>query len=145
MNNNPFERGPTRPDNMEDNNPYHQYSRLGGIINEKDYESALARAKNTTALDKAEVRQAERIANFSGIELHNAEDTIDQRIILYGILRSDAKPEEIEHHHSQMSDQRLFAEALRMLGDIDSLNKLIKAYPNISFNYHEEDENKKAA
>ena len=30
-----------------------------------------------------------------------------------------------------MSDQKLFAEALRMLGDADSLKKLIEAHPNI--------------
>jgi len=44
------------------------------------------------------------------------------------------RPEDIEHHHSQMSDQRLFAETLRMLGDVASLGKLIEAYPSISFN-----------
>lgn len=138
-----LERGPTVPGNTEDKKSYHRYWELGGIINEKDYESALTRAENTTALNKTQIMQAEGIAKFAGIELHNTKDTVDQRIILYGILRSDDKPKEVKDHHSQMSDQRIFAESLRMLGDIDSLNKLIKAYPNISFKYHEEEEGEK--
>jgi hypothetical protein len=64
--------------------------------------------------------------------LRNTENTIDQRTILYATLRSDVAPKEVEHHHSQMSDQRLFAEVLRMLGDVESLDKMIEAYPNIS-------------
>ena len=120
-------------DAEKENNCYERYQELGGIINEKDYESALARAKNTTTLDITLIKQLEFIAHIAGIELHNTKDTIDQRTILYGILRTDTKPEGVKYHHSQMSDQRLFAEVLRMLGDVDSLNKLINAYPNISF------------
>ena len=147
MNKNPFEKGPIAPDNTKKNKSYHQYWELGGIINEKDYESALTRAKNTPALDAARTKQAEEIAKFAGIKLDNTKDGIDQRIILYEILRSDTKPEEVTSHHSQMSDQRLFVEALRMLGDVESLDKMIKAYPNISFIYHEKEEyeEKKAA
>ena len=74
------------------------------------------------------IEQAERMAEFAGIELHDTKDAIDQRTMLYGILRADAKPEEAKYHHSQMSDQRLFAEVLRMLGDTDALGKLINAY-----------------
>lgn len=121
-------------DPSEKNN-YQQYLELGGIINEKDYEDALTRAQKTATLDKARIRQAENIAKFAGIELHKTEGSIDQRIILYGILRSDVRPEGIEHHHSQMSDQRIFVETLRMLGDAESLDKMIKKYPNISFEY----------
>ena len=147
MNKNPFEKNLAASDNIKENKSYRQYWESGGIINEKDYESILTRARNTTTLDETRIKQAEGIAKFAGIELNNTEDGIDQRIILYGILRSDIKPEEVKSHHSQMSDQRLFAEALRMLGDVESLDKMIKAYPNISFIYHEEEEHeeKKAA
>lgn len=134
-----FERGPIGPDNTKDKKSYHQYWELGGIINEKDYKNALARAKNTTTIDKIQIKQAKGIAKFAGIELHNTENAIDPRIILYGILRSDVAPMEVTSHHSQMSDQCLFVEALRMLGDVESLNKMIRAYPNISFKYHEEE------
>ncbi len=122
-------------DPTKENNSYGRYQKLGGIINKKDYESTLARVKNTVALNATLVKQLEHIAEFTGIELHNIKNTIDQRIILYVILRADIKSkEEAEYHHSDMSDQRLFAEVLRMLGDVDSLNKLINAHPNIVFN-----------
>ena len=119
---------------LEEKN-YQRYLELGGIINEKDYDSALERSENITTLKETLIRQAEKIAESTGIELHNTEGAIDQRIILYGILRDDVRPEEVEHHHSQMSDQRIFVEALRMLGDTESLDKMIKRYPNISFRY----------
>ena len=119
-------------------NSYQRYVELGGIINEKDYRGALDRVKDTTTLDKALISQAENIAERAKIILRNSEDTLDPKIILYGILRADTAPEGTKYHHSQMSDQRLFAEALRMLGDADSLEKLIKAHPNISFKYKKE-------
>ncbi len=115
---------------MEEN--YQNYKGLGGIINEGDYQSALARAKNTTTLEDRLVRQSELIARVAKIELNNTKDSLDRRTILYGVLRSD-KPKGVKYHHCQMSDQRLFAEALRMLGDVDSLNKLVNTHPNISF------------
>lgn len=134
MNKKLLEKGADMQDALEENS-YQQYLELGGIINEKDYKYALARAQKTTTLSEARIRQAENIVKFAGIELHNTEGAIDQRIMLYGILRSDVRPEGIKHHHSQMSDQRIFVEALRMLGDIESINKMIKKYPNISFEY----------
>lgn len=111
---------------------YQQYQELGGIINEEDYKSALARAKDATARDKTRIAQAENIAQRAGITLENSEDALDPRTVLYGVLRRDRKPG-VKYHHSQMNDQRLFAEALRMLGDAESLKKLIEAHPNISF------------
>ncbi len=119
----------------QDENSYQHYTEIGGIINEKDYQRVLTRSKHTTTLNKFSIAQAEGIARISGIVLHNSKDSLDPRTIVYGILRSDTKSkEEAEYHHSDMSDQRLFAEALRMLGDTDSLEKLIVAHPNISFN-----------
>lgn len=111
-------------------NKYEQYRSLGGVINEEDYQSALDRIKGTVSLDKNLISQAGGIARASDIELHNLGGQLDPRVILYGILRTDTNPN-AEYHHSQMSDQKLFAEALRMLGDEDSLQKLIVAHPNI--------------
>ena len=135
--NNIIEMGPSAPDNAQEKS-YREYLELGGIINEKDYTSAFERAENVTTLNKIFIKQAENIARFAGIELHNTENTTDQRTILYATLRSDFAPKEVEHHHSQMSDQRLFAEVLRMLGDVESLDKMIEAYPNISLGDHGE-------
>jgi hypothetical protein len=147
MNNNLFEMGPVGPGSTKDKRSYQQYHDLGGIINEKDYESALARAGSMTAPDKARIAQAKGIADFAGIKLLKETEggVIDPIIILYGILRSDVQPKEIKYHHQQMTDQRIFAEALRMLGDVDSLDTLIKAYPNIFKEEEDEEELKKAA
>lgn len=118
MNKELLEQGVDVQDTPEKNN-YQRYVELGGIINEKDYESALIRARNTTTIpDKITIGQAEGIAKKAGIELHSTEDVIDQRIILYGIME-DIRPEKVMD-----SDWRLFREALRILEDTDALNKL---------------------
>ena len=127
------------PENLENN--YQRYLELGGIINEKDYQNALDRMNNTRILDKKSpeirnsIQQVVNMARYAKIELNDSEDVHDPKILLYVILRLDIKPEDVEYHHSQMSDQRIFGEVLRMLGDADLLDKLIKAYPNISFKY----------
>ena len=143
MNSNVFEIYP----NKKEEESYHRYRKLGGIINEQDYKSALARAESVATFDKTRRTQAEGIARFAKIELHNVEGVIDPRIKLYVILRGDVRPEGVKHHHDEMSDQRLFAEALRMLGDAESLDKMIEAYPNISLGDHgkSREEYKKAA
>ena len=105
---------------------YGEYVKLGGIINEKDYLSALSRAKNAKEVNPSIRVQAESMGRASGITL------TDRELALYAILREDTNPDPKEkYHHSQMSDQRLFAEALRMLGDTESLRKLISRHPNI--------------
>ena len=119
-------------------NCYQRYQELGGIINENDYRSALLRAINASTLNKTRTAQAENIARVSGIELYGTEDNPNPITILYGVLRADIRPEKVRHHHSQMCDQNLFAEALRMLGDVDALNKLIHAHPHISFDWKRE-------
>ncbi|MEK7608448.1 MAG: hypothetical protein AAB495_02625 [Patescibacteria group bacterium] len=112
---------------------YEKYKSLGGIINEKDYQSALDRAEKTTTLDRPHFAEAEVIAKVSGIALYSSSGSLDPRVALYGVLRGDTNPAGEKYHHSQMVDQRLFAEVLRMLGDEDSLQKLIAAHPNIAF------------
>lgn len=108
---------------------YEHYVELGGIINEEDYRSALTRATNTFVLEKPTISQAEGMARFSGVSLDNSKK-LDEVTVLYGVLRSDLKPG-AEYHHGQMSDQKLFAETLRMLDRPEDLNKVIKTYPNI--------------
>ncbi|MBI2637811.1 MAG: hypothetical protein HYW88_02830 [Candidatus Sungbacteria bacterium] len=132
-----------KEDNFEENSEmreatkesvgHQRYVALGGIINEVDYTDALSRIKSPFMPSKAEIQEAENIGKFAGIELHNTKNVVDKTTMLYAVLRNDSKPEGVTYHHSQMSDQRLFAETLRMLGDADSLKKLISAYPNISF------------
>ena len=115
----------------EDENNYSSYQKLGGVINEKDYLSTQLRAKFETTPSASTVAQVEVMARVAGIELHTQSGAADERIILYGILRADNKPADVEHHHAQMGDQQLFAEALKMVGDSDSLAKLIASHPAI--------------
>ena len=125
---------------------YRRYLELGGIINETDYQSAIDRMDRMRLLEGmgpqvrsseilSRVEQAKGIARYSGIELSDSGDIPDPRIVLYVILRGDTRPEGVRHHHSRMSDKRIFGEVLRMLGDIDSFDKLVKAHPHISFKY----------
>ncbi len=130
----------SKKNNEEQSHSYDEYKNLSGIINEQDYNSVLARLKNTTTIDETRKAQAKGIARFAGIELlDETKGVADPKIILYGILRSDVRFEGVLRHHDEMSDQRLFAEALRMLGDAESLKKMIEAYPNI---YLGDDKNK---
>lgn len=110
---------------------YLSYKNLGGLINETDYVSALARQKENGSADASSVSQSVTMAKHAGIEIDPVTAKDDPRVILYHILRNDKKPEGAEYHHSQMSDQELFAEALRMSGDEESLSKLTAALPNI--------------
>jgi len=123
---------------------YRHYLELGGIINETDYQNAIDRMYSTHMLERKDpqvrssIMQVWIMAEYSGIRLNNLEDVSDSRIVLYVILRGDVESDGVKYHHSQMSDQRIFGEVLRMLGDTDSFSKLVKAYPHISFEYERE-------
>ena len=106
---------------------FERYKQSGGIINFKDYDSAMRRKIETITASDTYMAQVETMADLAGIELKNTKDAIDPRVKLYGILRSDKKPKDVKEHHSDMSIQSLFAEVLRMEGDTESLKKLIKA------------------
>lgn len=108
---------------------YERYLELGGIINEEDYLKAMCRMEQTTILRKCLISQAEHIAKITGIRLQNFKGELDPTTILYGVLRTDQNPD-AKYHHGQMSDRQLFAEALKMLDQPESLAKLIQAYPN---------------
>lgn len=111
---------------------YRRYRELGGIIDEANYRKALARVGHTTRLIDTLVVQARLIARVAGITLDNSGGYLNAATILYGVLRTDLNPG-TQYHHSQMCDQRLFAEALRMLDCPDLLAKVIEAHPNICF------------
>src|SRR3989344_6426129 len=123
-----YKEGSDMRDGEQKKDTYAQYKELRGIINKNDYESALERSAETDMVSDAAMKQVEDMAKFAGIELKSEEGANDPRVKLYAILRSDSKPENVQHHHSQMSDQRLFAEVLRILRDTKALNKLIGAY-----------------
>ena len=113
----------TSKENKKENTRYQQYLASGGIMNEKEYESALARADSAGRApgtpEKELGKEPGNMAKFAGIKLRNTEDVLDKRTAWYRVLRAGS---------SQMYDQRLFAEVLRMLEDKDALKKLIAAY-----------------
>lgn len=111
---------------------YERYLELGGLINEGDYLKAMCRMEQTTTLEKCLIYQAEYIARTTGIRLQNVKGELDPTTILYGVLRTDQNPD-AKYHYGQMCDQQLFAEALRMLDQPESLARLIQAYPNTRF------------
>ena len=109
---------------------YEEYHKLGGIINEGVYRSAMERAGDPATLpDETLVIQAKNIARVSG--MHFTKDELREVIALYGVLRNDLDPG-AEFHHGQMSDERLVAEALRMLNHPGQLKKLMGTYPHQS-------------
>ena len=145
MENNHLERGSEElevVEDVEEKESYRHYQELGGNINEDDYKNALEKAETMPTVNKFRIKEAEEIARFSEIELRSTKEALDRKIILYGILREDIPPEGFKHPNSQ-SDQIIFAEALRMLEDISSLNKMIKFYPHISFDYQEGEKQEK--
>lgn len=117
---------------------YLGYQKRGGIINEVDYRNAMEKTEQiinsngTLVIRREHVVQANLIAQVAGITLENSEGHPDKVTTLYGVLRTDSNPG-AKHHHRQMCDQRLFAEALRMLDYPVLFVKVIEAHPNINF------------
>ncbi|MBI2023703.1 hypothetical protein HYT01_04050 [Candidatus Giovannonibacteria bacterium] len=117
-------------------NTYERYREMGGIINEKEHQNVLNSSKKIPPFAKRSQKEKERIlqvteiANRSGIELNNPEGGLDPRVEQYLALRDFDIPGGT-NHHGQMPDQQLFAEALRISGDEDSLKKLMEMHPNI--------------
>ena len=112
---------------------FENYRNAGGILSEADYTSALTRMKEKRTMNPSSLLQAEDMATKAGITLQDPQQGIDPRVALYAILQGDFKlgPGSDKNHYSRMSDQPLFAEVLRMLGDAESLTKFQNAYPNI--------------
>jgi hypothetical protein len=113
---------------IKSNYGYEEYKALGGIINEVDYARAIKKAEETASADEMSFQQARVLARSAEIEIL---ENNDPRVVLYSILRNDQNISGAEYHHSQMSDQKLFAEALRISGDEESLGKFTDALPHI--------------
>lgn len=119
---------------------YRDYKIASGQFfkNETDYSSAIARAGGKKTIDSHTLAQAQIMARVAGITLEDPKEGIDQLVALYEVLaelranRNLDPKEKDKYNWSKMdSDQRLFAEALRMLGDSESLAKFLAAHPHI--------------
>ncbi|MBI2120028.1 MAG: hypothetical protein HYT94_00190 [Parcubacteria group bacterium] len=109
-----------------ENNPYEKYKALGGIINEADYTNALEQAEQNVSVGEMTLLHARSLMRRAGIDVEG-DISKNPIVLLYGVLRSDKNLSGAEYHHSDMSDQNLFAEALRMLGESDALEKFMRA------------------
>lgn len=96
---------------------------LGGTLSQEEYEDVLKSAAEGRTFNLARTSQANFMAETSGITLS------PETVTVYGILR-DERPDPAKEY-SGMSDQKLLAEALRIVGDTDSLTTFIEKYPNI--------------
>ena len=119
----------------EQEHRYKKYLESSWLINEAACEEALRRATDDVEFNKLDshskefcAKQAKMIADVSGI-------TLDSEVLcLYTVLRTDyVAKTEVEHHHSGLSDQKLFAEALRILGHKDALDKVMLAHQETVF------------
>jgi hypothetical protein len=96
---------------------YGEYLALGGILKKDDYVRVLEEAKDTREIEMT--AQAEVMAGAAGFEIND----FDKEAVLYGVLRRDTT-----HDYSHMSNQALFAEALKMSGN-KNVDKFIEANP----------------
>ena len=106
---------------------YELYLKLGGVSSKEDYESALHEA-DTSMPSAPSMMQAESMARHAKIELQ--KDGHGPVVKLYAALRNNKR-------YVHKSDQEVFAETLRMLGDADPLEKVTEAYKEIFSNYTE--------
>jgi len=107
---------------------YENYKASGGILSQAEYQSVLERAADSKNVPSVSTEaQATHMAQASEIVLS------PETVTIYGILRHDEKPSpDTKGHYSALSDQKLLAEALRLVGDERPLTTFIEKYPHIS-------------
>ncbi|GEM_PF-2510364 len=107
---------------------YKEYKALGGILDEMEYQDILGRIDSVrnTPLNSSTPLQAKSMASAAGITLS------PETIALYGVLRHYEEPNpDAKEHYSTLNDQKVLAEALRLVGDKDSLATFIETHPHI--------------
>lgn len=112
-----------RKENIRKGN-YEEYKALSGTLSQEEYWDVLKRAAEERNIFSKWSGHANSMARAAEITLS------PETVALYGILR-DEKPDPIKEHFSELSDQKLLAEALRIVGDTKSLEALIEKHPHI--------------
>ena len=107
--------------------PKHTIS-LYGPIDETNYLRVMESARRDTDADTTDIPYASMSENYASrfginIKALQTKTGIDLRC-LFGILRTDTDPGNMNYHGSQ-SDQALFMEALCMLGEDDSAKYML--------------------
>ena len=102
---------------------YEEYKNLGGILSPKEYEDVLKLAKEgkEAPSNSLSSEAATSMARVAGIALS------PETITLYEILSEERS--ELAKEREEMSDQKLLAEALRIVGNKSSLDKFIEKNP----------------
>ena len=140
----------------EESAHYQHYRELGGKLAQINFSRVLKEAKDRKMKAEAQevsvplsriktlataefIKQVGFIVENTGIELSEPH-ALDIRVLIFIILRTDPVPPDPEtdpakkgafnEHYTRMSDQQLFAEALRIAEDVESLKKLMKKYTN---------------
>jgi hypothetical protein len=109
-----------RKESPEEGN-YEQYKALGGTLSQEEYQDVLKRAEEGRNIYSRWSKDANSMARAAEITLS------PETVTLYGILR-DEKPDPAKEHYSELNDQKLLAEALRIVGDESSLGMFIKKF-----------------
>ncbi len=122
----------------ESRHTYTDYVSMGGRLDEENYARVMKKAEEesgagiTSSYARAQVAT---IADISGISLEHIRDEVGlDPVVIYEILRNDKIPKEVANHHSQMIDQQLLVESLRMLGAQSATLAIIAKHPHITFN-----------
>jgi hypothetical protein len=105
---------------------YEKYKVSGGRLSPEEYRNVLARFADGKENPSASLSSAHAnsMARAAGITLTS------EAVSLYGKLRAE-QPDPEKEHYSEMSDQQLLAEALRISGDTRSLTAFMEKYPHI--------------
>jgi len=95
------------------------------------YADLMARARELKSVKPSTLINAKALAKVAGIEFENSQNGPDPRVALYAVLRADSFTSADEAHSGGLTDQKLFAETLQMLGETAALEKFKAAYPLI--------------
>lgn len=120
----PFRLKPSDNSEKEIGQGYDKYMALGGILSQKEYREVMKRAGDETISSSKWSAHANSMARAADIILS------PETVTIYGILR-DEKSDPKKKHYSELSDQKLLAEALLIIGDESSWSVFTEKYPHI--------------
>ena len=105
---------------------YAGYKTLGGVLSQEEYQNVRSHAADKEYIPSGSLWRghANFMASTAGITLS------PETVTIYEILRSE-KPDPAKEHYSELGDQKLLAEALRIVGDKNSLDMFIEKLPHI--------------
>jgi|GEM_PF-3164036 len=113
---------------------YEQYQESGGILEHAPFKKLLRKAEIDIQESKMCAAQVTAIAQAAKIDLDGAGNLSNETVAVYKLLRTNAIADVyFINHHRGMCDIQIFADALRIVQDDDSLEKLSRAFPHISF------------